>query len=238
MPATESNRLLKSVNLRELGSKVAFNYEDLKGRCENYIEGIRTEAQQILTDAQIQADQMRKDAKQQGREEGITQGRQEGQRNIEAEIDAAADQKATDQLRTTLPAIAETVKALDAERNGWLATWQERTIQLSVAIAEKLLSKELQQRPELAKEAIIEALDLAAGNPHIELQMNPTDIEFLGIWSEEIIKTISPAGDAKVVSNPAISPGGCVIKTKHGKIDAGIETKLARIAEELLDNRS
>lgn len=236
MPATETGRLLKADNVRHLGTKVAFNYEDLRQRCDTYIEQIRAQAKQILTDAQIQAEEVRRRAEQQGREEGLIAGREQGLKDQQAAIDAAAEQKAVTQLKTTLPAIAAAVDALKIERNRWLTTWQNTAIHLSVAIAEKLLHRELSQRPELVKEAVIEALELAAGNPQIQLRMNPQDVEHLGSWCEEIVSTMSPAGAAEIVADPTISAGGCVVETKHGKIDAQVETKLSRIASELLED--
>ncbi len=238
MTATETTRLLKANDLRNLGSKVAFNYEDLRQRCDNYIDQIRAQAQQILIDAQAEADQLRAQAKQQGREEGLRTGREEGLKDQEQIIAAAANEQSARQLNTTLPALKSAATALDHERNRWLATWQNIAVKLSVSIAEKLLRHELNHHPELVKDAVLEALELAAGNPQIQLRMNPADVEFLGDWCPKIVSVMSPAGVAEIVSDPDISAGGCVVQTKHGVIDAQVETKLARIAQELLDDDS
>jgi len=236
MPATESSRLLKAHDARNIGSKVVFNYEDLRQRCDKYIEQIGAQAKQILLDAQAEAEQLRSQAQQQGRNEGLRAGREEGLRDQQQVIDSAAEKQATKRLDATLPAIQAAVDALNTERNRWLTTWQNTAIQLSVAIAEKLLHAELSQRPELAQESIREALELAAGNPQIKLRMNPGDTEHLGRWCDEMVAAISPAGATEIVADASITPGGCVVETQHGKIDARIETKLARIAQELLDD--
>jgi flagellar assembly protein FliH len=193
------------------------------------------QAKQILLDARAEADQLRIEAEQQGRSEGLAAGHEEGLRDQQRAIDQAAEKQATVRLEAALPAIQSAVDALNTERNRWLTTWQNTAIQLSVAIAEKLMHTELVQRPELAQESIREALELAAGNPQIKLRLNPGDASHLGPWCDEIVKSVSPAGTAEIVADPNITTGGCVVETKHGKIDARIETKLARIAHELLD---
>ncbi len=76
------------------------------------------------------------------------------------------------------------IAAIDAERNRWLAAWETTAIQLSLAIAEKLLHRELSLKPELAQAAIIEALDLAADSVQITVRMNPSDVKNLGTWTE------------------------------------------------------
>ncbi len=235
MPATETSRLLKAYDARNAGSKVAFNYEDLRQRCDNYIEQISAQAKQILLNAQAEAEQLRSQAVEEGRAEGLRAGHEEGLRDQQQVIEQTADKQATERLDATLPAIQAVVEALTIERNRWLATWQNTAIQLSVAIAEKLVHGELAQRPELAQESIREALELAAGNPQIKLRMNPGDVEHLGQWCEDMVSAVSPAGTAEIFADSTITSGGCVVETKHGKIDARIETKLARIAQELLD---
>ena len=41
-------------------------------------------------------------------------------------------------------------------------------------------------------------------------------------------------GEAELVYDETITPGGCQIETQHGAIDARMETQLERIASELL----
>jgi flagellar assembly protein FliH len=41
-------------------------------------------------------------------------------------------------------------------------------------------------------------------------------------------------GETTFTPDERISRGGCVVETRHGAIDARIETQLARIAHELL----
>ncbi len=235
MTATESTRLLKANDLRSLGSKVAFNYEDLQRRCDGYIEQIRDQARQILLDAQSEADQMRSTAHGLGWDVGVREGREEALKEQQALIDESAARKSAAQLSTTLPALEAAARALDEERNRWLAEWQDAAIQLSVAIAEKILRRELQQRPELVRDSVLEALELAAASPQIQLRMHPIDVENLGEWINKVLASLSPAGSTEIVADPNVSAGGCVVQTQQGTIDAQLETKLSRIAEELMD---
>jgi flagellar assembly protein FliH len=236
MPATQPSRLLKAHDARNIGSKVAFNYEDLRQRCDQYIEQISAQAKQILLDARAEADQLRAEAQEQGHAQGLAAGHEEGLKDQQKAIADKADELSTERLNAALPTIQAAVDALNTERNRWLTTWQNTAIQLSVAIAEKLLHAELKQRPELVQESVREALELAAGNPQIKLRLNPDDADHLGDWCDELVATVSTAGTAEVVADPHVTPGGCVVDTKHGQVDARIETKLARIAQELLDD--
>src|SRR5580698_4301771 len=108
-------RLLKANDLRGLGSKVAFNFEDLVERGEAYVETIRREAHA----------------------RGLEQGRQEGLRQaadqIQKRATELAEKASRDGLATTLPAMKAAVEALVIERDRWLAEWETTAVRLAAA---------------------------------------------------------------------------------------------------------
>jgi flagellar assembly protein FliH len=232
--SAETTRILKANDLRSLGSKIVFNYEDIRSRCDEYIEKTRQEACRLLEEAAAEADQKR----QRSHDEGFADGRKAGLQDAETEINRRAQELAeklvAEKLRTTLPAIQATTAALSQERDRWLSEWEAAAVGLSVAIAEKLLRSELQHRPVLARDMLAQTLELAAGNPQIRVRLNPSDVDLLGEHADEVISTMSSCGSATILPDPSIAPGGCFIETQHGTIDARLETQLQRVIDELL----
>ena len=49
-------RILKADALRGLGPRVAFNYEDLRRRCDEHIEQVRAQARDLLEAARREAE--------------------------------------------------------------------------------------------------------------------------------------------------------------------------------------
>ena len=234
MPSIETNRILKANDVRGLGSKIVFNYDDLQLRCDDHLRKIREQTRQMIEDAQAEAAQIRSRAYEAAKAEGLRQGMSDADAEIERRASARADQKAADKLSTLLPAMQQASEALVREHDRWLADWESAAVRLSVAIAEKLVRHELQVNPESATEMIAEALQLAAGSPQINLLMNPRDIKRLGDHAEQVVKSMAACGEAKLVADESISCGGCVIESQHGQIDARLETLLERIKEELI----
>ena len=78
-----------------------------------------------------------------------------------------------------------------------------------------------------------EALELAAGEDHLRLHLNPADHETLGPRVTLLIKELSGLATPEVVADPAITRGGCRVETRFGVIDQQFEAQLARIEEEL-----
>jgi len=235
MPVEESNRLLKANSVRGLGSKIVFNYDDLRKQCDDYIEKIRQQAQQLLIDAHTEAETLRKQAFADGESAGKKAGLAAATDLIESRASELANHRTAEQLRTTLPALQSALSALQIERDRWLAWWESAAVRLSVTIAEKILRHEIKHRPERVTAMVSESLQLAAGNPHIKVRMHPADIEQLRETGGEILQRLNALGESTLAADPQISRGGCVIDTRHGVIDARLETQLTRITDELLD---
>jgi flagellar biosynthesis/type III secretory pathway protein FliH len=227
-------RILKAREARDLGSQVVFNYEDIRKKCDDNIEHAQRQAHEILDRAQREAEEIRRQAHSQG----LAAGRATAVTDIDAEIQRRAtelgEKFSSEKLKTTLPAMIAAVNALDRERDRWLADWEAFGLRLSVAIAHKILRRELQSHPEVATGMLAETLRLAAGNTSISLRLHPDDVQLLGEYPEEVARSMASSAQATIVPDPSVSRGGCVIDSQHGVIDARIETQLERIVDELM----
>lgn len=235
---TDSKRLLKAENARGLGAKVAFNYEDLRLRCDEHVEKIRRQTHEMLEKAHAEADSIRKSAFEESQEAGRRAGLSDADSEIQKRANALAESKAAEKLSTLLPAMKQAAEQLAQEQDRWLAEWETAAIRLSVSIAEKLLTHRLATQPDVATEMISEALQLVAGAPHIKLRLNPADLERLGEHAEDVVTSLAACHKATFVPDKSIRCGGCVVETQHGVVDARIETLLERIAAELIDPSS
>ncbi len=234
MSSIETNRILKANDVRGLGSKIVFNYDDLQQRCDDHLLKVREQTRRMIEDAQAEAEQIRTRAHEAAKADGFRQGMSDADAEIERRASGRADQKAAEKLNTLLPAMQQASEGIIREHDRWLADWESAAVRLSVAIAEKLVRHELGVHPESATAMIAEALQLAAGSPQINLHLNPRDIKRLGDHAEQLVKSMAACGDAKLVADDSIACGGCVIESQHGQIDARLETMLERITEELI----
>lgn len=233
MSTVEVKRVLKANDIRSLGSKIVFNYEDLQKRCDDYVDKVRTQTQKMIIDAQAETESIRKQAFEEAKQAGYEEGMRNSEQEIEQRAAARADQMASEKLNTVLPAMRTACEELSREHDRWLRNWESTAIELSVRIAEKLLRQELTNRPDTAVEMIRAALELATGSSHIELRLNPRDQELLGTHAEDVIKSMAACSATTIIADESISRGGCVVSTQHGVVDAKIETLLARITSEL-----
>ncbi len=228
-------RLLKANDLRGLGSKVAFNFEDLVQRSEAYVESIRKQVREMLQQAESEVETIRREAHARGLEQGRQEGLRQAAELIEKRAAEIADKTSRDNLATTLPAMKTAAEALVIERDRWLADWEGTAVRLATSIAERLIRRRLELKPDLAHDMIKSALQLAAGSPQIKIKLHADDATLLGSHAAEVVRALAACGDAQIVPDNTLSRGSCVVETQHGTIDARLETLLDRIVSELLE---
>jgi flagellar assembly protein FliH len=207
---------------RSLGlAGIAFNFDDVTAQARQYLDEVRAEAGKIIAQAQRDAVAIRKRAEQEGR-----------QAAAQAAV-KAAEQAMEKQLTTLLPALRQAIADIHQAKQAWLAHWEATGVHVAAAIARRVMRHELTRQPEVPLKLVREALELAAGSPQIRIHLNPTDHDTLKQKVLLLVHETAGLGEAEIVSDPAITPGGCRVETRFGIIDQQFEAQLERIEEEL-----
>jgi hypothetical protein len=64
---------------------------------------------------------------------------------------------------------------------------------------------------------------------------SPQAIVFSKITEQDFIKMLEGAKSVQVVEDSSVGPGGCVIETDFGEIDARISSQLAELESKILE---
>ena len=231
-----SARIIKAHSVHAAQSAEAFNLVDLRRQGEEFIASAKREAQEIIDQATRAAVVQRELVLNEARELGRHEGMADAAEMIRQQADVIAERLVTDRLTTALPALLAAAESLQSERDRWLVRWEHTAVKLGVSIAGKLLQRQLAARPELATVIISDALQLAAGQPLLTVYMHPEDLAAWGDRGTHIVQSLTACADTTLVPDPLAMRGGCRIVTRHGEIDARVETMLLRIAEELIED--
>ena len=201
---------------------VAFNFEDMTGQANQYLEQVRQRALQIVSEAQQQAAEIR------------TRSEEEGRQAAMKAVEKVLDEKVGKRMETLLPALKKAVDDIQQSKQSWLSHWENRAVQLATAIAGRVIRQQLPDHPGVTLALVREALAMAAGSSEVRVHLNPADYETLKGQVQKIAEEMSRAAPAQIIADPAITAGGCKVETKHGAIDQQFESQLARIEQELV----
>lgn len=205
---------------------IAFNFEDMTQQAKEYLDQVRLRAGQIVLDAQKEAEAIRRKAEEDGRQAAMRAA------------ESVLDQKVGKRMETLLPALRKAGEEIQQAKQAWLGQWESSAVKLATMIAGRVVRREIARCPEITVALVREALQLAAGSSQIRVHLNPADHATLGAQIASIATELSRAAPAEIIADPAVTPGGCRVATKHGSIDQQIETQLARIEHELLGKQA
>jgi flagellar biosynthesis/type III secretory pathway protein FliH len=200
---------------------VSFNFADMRGQANDYLGTVRAEAAKIVQQAHQQAEQIRRQAEAAGR------------KAAEAAVERVLDEKVAKRMTTLLPALEQLVREINDTKGELLAHWEQSALHVSSAIAERIIHREIEHKPQITLGLIAESLRLATSAANIKLRISPSDYEHLGSQINRLAETLGGIAPSDIIADPTIAAGGCRVETKFGEIDQRIESQLRRIEEEL-----
>ncbi len=115
----------------------------------------------------------------------------------------------------------------------FLQNLEPEALALCAAIAERVIQRELCMDKELVREVVARALARMADHSRLVIKVNPEDLENIQDFQEVITSRLSDCIDVKVMADPAVSRGGCLIDSPSEQADARMETMLGEIVSAL-----
>lgn len=151
---------------------------------------------------------------------GVEEGREEARRELAA----------------ALSALSGALLEVAPLRGKLMQEAEEDLLKLSVAIARKVVLRELATDPRVLAGVVRGALDAAGTPDEVVVRLNPDQYPLVGECRElqELAK-----GERSVTfkADPAVPPAGCLVETLRGALDAGIDAQLDDIMRRLLEEK-
>ncbi|MGN6545831.1 MAG: FliH/SctL family protein [Aureliella sp.] len=220
--------ILKQEQIQQSGDVnrlVAFNIDDVQQRAQAYLAQVREQAAGILAAAKSEADQQRASA----RAAGVA----EAQKTIAEQVEQRARQLTEERIRTATAACQQAVDSLTTDTTAWLQEWRDLTVDLAIAMAEKLVRQSMAQGLEPLRVWLEEALMMMRDARDVHILVHPDDFTWAGRYLQQMAKHVPHAGTAEILPDPEVSRGGCIVRCQHGQIDQQLESQLARLGEQL-----
>ncbi len=124
------------------------------------------------------------------------------------------------------------LKQAEEIRKQTLESLEQEIINLAVEIAEKVLNAKLELDPQIVVDLASESIKMLKERDKVILLVNPDEVGLYEDRRYELEKELSPKGELHIIADHEIEPGGCVVETEYGYIDAQLKTRW----KALLDN--
>jgi flagellar assembly protein FliH len=137
-----------------------------------------------------------------------------------------------------LQAVAAAEQGVTGLRGAYLAQAESAAVDLAFQIAEKVIGAAVAADPRVVLDVVAGALLRTTDRDHLVLEVNPGDFELVRDAAAELGARLGGIRRMEVVSERRVEPGGCVVRTVEGEIDATIGTQLERVRQILSEVRS
>lgn len=223
----EANDSFDTLIVREEADKILQETEQM---VMDILEKARNEANHIITEAMEEA----QDAKTQSlaeietlRQNALDTGYREGWENAQQENDAERKRGIDESQRL----IDEAVQ----ERAAIITSSEEIIIRLSMAVAEKIIEKEIEQNPDIIINLVKNIIELMSDAESIKVLVNPVDYEILVKNHLKITAPGQGVAGIEFHGDDRITQGGCIVETELGAIDGQLETRTDNLQNALIE---
>jgi flagellar assembly protein FliH len=145
--------------------------------------------------------------------------------------DAAAQQRAQQKLDPVLQGLHSIIAELGGLRKRVRAEAEEDAVKLAIAIARRVLYRDLATDPEAILGLVKAAFGKLNARETHRLRVSPSDAAAI---QEHRAKLQIPPG-LEIAADGSLTPGSAIFETSRGELDASIETQLAEIDRGLTD---
>jgi flagellar assembly protein FliH len=150
-------------------------------------------------------------------------GFQEGQAAAQREHEVAVRPLA-ERLTETLASFAELRTRLRRES-------EEELVELSIAIAKRVVHRELTLDPETVRGLVKAAFERIGSQELNRVRVHPSNSSLI----QALVEKACPDRRVELVSDPALGPGDVVFETERGDLDASVGSQLEEIRRGLAD---
>lgn len=220
--------VLKSQQLQDgLNTSQAevFNWEDVAGRASHFLDSVKTEARSMLENCARECEALREKARQ--------EGMSAGEAHVERLAEQIATQRAADKVQNAARSIQQICDDLEEATKQWLREWQHETVAIAIAIAEKLVARQIENDPSILLKWIEDTVRLIHSQRKITIRLHAEDAMILSSTLSEMLESTLPNTEIQLIDDPTVGRFGAIIQTADTTIDRSLAVQLKRLEQEL-----
>jgi flagellar assembly protein FliH len=191
--------------------------EETEAEAQRIIEEAQKAAEEKETQAAAKAEELIAEARKKGYQEGREEGFKKGEGEVERLIE---------RLHVVINAAIDKRKLI-------VENTEKQLVDLVMLIARKVVKVISEAERKVVLENVKEALEKVKGETDITIRVNTVDLSLTTKNKKRFISLIEKLENITIEEDSRVDPGGCVIETSFGDIDARIATQLSVIEEKI-----
>lgn len=220
IPLDDPDNMRNCIPLKDNFQRTRFDNQNID--CDNHSGEYENYGTEQARDA-APDDKFDIDAYQKGFNDGLEKGSVDGERK--------GFERASKKLAPLLDSLRDALLQLKNLRAGTFRQIEEDVVELAIAIARKVVCREIEMDREVVMHVARQALSRIDDPGKIKIKMSPQDFEFINATSYKLSDVIGNIDNVSLEAADNIQSGGCIIETNRGEIDARIENQIHAVEE-------
>ena len=198
--------------------------------CETLKQQARNEASRIIAEANEKAKKIEdgsveifEKGRKEAEEQGLAAGKEAGYAEGKAEVD-----RLIHRVQTVL-------ERANSRRAEILLETEQEIIDLVLLITRKVVKVISESQRNIIISNVAQALRKVKGRGNMIIRVNMADLKLTTEHTKEFIQRMEGVKSIQVAEDSTVDPGGCIIETDFGEIDARISSQLAELETKILD---
>jgi flagellar assembly protein FliH len=215
--------------------------QDAQETAQQEIQGKTAEVEQIKQQAEEEAQKIIEDAKKQSQ-----QMQDEVRKTLDGEVKAAQDKGREDgkesgftegkaEVERLISRTQVMLERAQDKRGEILAETEQEIIDLVLLISRKIIKVISENQKNVIISNVTQALRKVKSKGSCLIRVNMEDLQLATGHKQEFIKLVEGAKDVQILEDTTVDPGGCIIETDFGEIDARISSQLAELESKILE---
>ena len=138
------------------------------------------------------------------------------------------------ELNNLLGALAASLEELSLLRAKLVKNSTQDMLKLVLAVAEQVIHCEVKGDPLIIVGTLQKALQSAISSDIYHVKVHPDDLAIVMEHKPMFLASISGLKNITLEGDASVTPGGCLIESEIGQVDATIEGQLAELRKQLL----
>jgi len=134
--------------------------------------------------------------------------------------------EASSQVESVAESFVKSLEELAAFRGRLRDRYERELLELSLGVARKVVRRELAERPEIWLGMIRHAVRRAVDRERIVVRVPPRLMVFLRERLPELRASLEDVRELELAEDPGLPEGGCVVESRFGDVDIGVDTQL------------
>ena len=221
----EADRILKDAE-RVAFQEVKTRQEEaarIKEEAETEARRVVAEAEQQVAELSREAERASRDIEEDARRSGLVEGREKGFLEGQAE-----HERLVERLHVIIN------KAID-RRNEIIEESETQIVNLVIQIAKKVVKVISENQRNVVVNNVIQALRKLKEKSDVIIRVNIADLEMVSNHIHDIIERVEREHHVTIAEDSTVDPGGAIIETDFGEIDARIASQLQEIEDQILE---